>query len=1148
MSIRRVLIVWGLITLCIPVFSQQLSNIRKKKIFVSSDTTQIDTASIVPGSLVIKSDEPLDFYIHYPQSTIFWRKKPRTPSLDIEYRVFPFSNQSIYKRLSFDSIFYRAGAAPQKITSEKFNVKPIDFGKIATAGSLGRSLSFGNRQDAILNSSLNLQMNGYLADSIYLSAAISDNNLPIQPDGSTQNLNEIDRVSIQFSKQQWKLQLGDFDIRQQHNYLGFYKRLQGVFFQRKHEIGNQLSNVLQVSGAVARGKFTRNIFQGLEGNQGPYRLKGANQEMFFIVLAGTERVFIDGVMMQRGEDQDYIINYNTAEITFMPKQMITKDKRIQVEFEYADRNYLNSQLFLNNTISNRKNFTVTFGYFNNTDARNSPINQTLGAQEKTFLAGLGDQVNKAFYSTAMPETFGSGKILYRKVDTTVQGALKQTIYVYSPSASPDLYSLSFFDKGAGNGDYLLDTALQINGKVYKWIAPDPITGKKRGRFEPDVLLVAPKSQQIYNISSTWDLSPSFQIISDAALSNYDLNTVSQKDKQNDLGAAAKLQLLHKKQFNNRAQLYLKSAAQFEYADANFKPVERLRTVEFMRDWGLDFIPIATDEKILNVGTGIENETSTFLKYGFTRYERGIDYRGDRHQIDQHFNQKNWVVNNVISYTSFRDKNIRGSFIRPDIDIMKNLPILSNQTIGLKYSKENSISRFQLSDSITPSSFSFNTFQLSTGSDQSQMNKWTFKYYTRTDELPGGKEMKRVDRSQNYNFQYEWMSNELHQLRTSAIFRTLEYFQRDAGDNKEQSLLGRVEYFAKYWRNAINGTALYEIGSGQEPRKTFSFFEVPIGQGEYAWIDYNNDNIQQLNEFEIARFRDQAKFFKIFTPTNDFAKSNYLQFNYQVSIDPSKSLLSTGPFSAFLKKLYFQSNFQTNDKMFASFGRKINPFKKTGLDSAIISSDRISTYALSFNKFSQLWGLDLNINQNTQKAFLSYGPESRSFSDYLIRGRVNFKRTWTFDLTSRKNISSLSTPAFSNRNYAIVAYSFEPRISYTRMTTWRIANSLKYEKKRNQHAELASVVSFITEAKYNLVSNAAINLKVNFSNIQYNGNTQSTLAYVMLEGLRTGNNGVWVLDLTKRISKFIELNIIYEGRKSVGVNTIHLGRAQIRALL
>lgn len=191
--------------LSVPVLSQQLSNIRKKKIIVSADTTQIDTASIVPGSLVIKSDTPLDFYFNYAQSKIFWRKKPPAATLDIEYRVFPFSNQSIYRRLSFDSIFYRFGAAPPKVTSEKFNAKPIDFGKIATAGSLGRSLSFGNRQDAILNSSLNLQMNGYLSDSIYLSAAISDNNLPIQPDGSTQNLNEIDRVSIQFSKQQWKL-------------------------------------------------------------------------------------------------------------------------------------------------------------------------------------------------------------------------------------------------------------------------------------------------------------------------------------------------------------------------------------------------------------------------------------------------------------------------------------------------------------------------------------------------------------------------------------------------------------------------------------------------------------------------------------------------------------------------------------------------------------------------------------------------------------------------------------------------------------------------------------------------------------------------------------------------------------------------------
>ena len=490
------------------VFSQSLSNLRQKIIETKSDQIKLDTLSIEPLSFSIKGIPGSDYKVDYTNAYLKWIRKPSIDQVEIRYRVLSIYLPSDTKRMSFDSVFNRFSIGQARLTSSPSNQKPFDFGKINSNGSLGRSLSFGNKQDAVFNSSLNLQLNGYIGDSILIAAAISDNNIPIQPDGNTQNLNEFDQVYIQFTRNKWKLNLGDFELRQNDMYfMNFYKRLQGVSFSSEDSLSNKLKNKINLNAAIAKGKFTRNVFQGIEGNQGPYRLKGANQELFFIVLAGTERIYIDGVLMQRGEDQDYVINYNTAEITFTPNRMITKDKRIQVEFEYADRNYLNSQLYFKNEMQLSNKLNIKVGFFNNGDAKNSPISQVLSPNQRQFLSSIGDNISKAYYNSAVADTFAIGKILYRAVDTVDALNRRDTVYVYERNQVEGLFSLSFIDLGEGQADYILDQTSGSNGQIYKWISPDPITGKKRGRFDPSVLLVTPKNQQLLSIAREAYLTP-----------------------------------------------------------------------------------------------------------------------------------------------------------------------------------------------------------------------------------------------------------------------------------------------------------------------------------------------------------------------------------------------------------------------------------------------------------------------------------------------------------------------------------------------------------------------------------------------------------------------------------------------------------------
>jgi len=1126
----------------------------------SGDTITLDSMAIWPASLcvVFGSDtlQASEYEFNAMQATLFPRAVNVGSKLRITYCALPWKAGYVYrkKELSLNS--------PKKQDS----LKPFSLGEsneqsfledkgIRKNGSISRGILFGNNQNLSVNSTLNLQLSGKISDRVSLLASITDENIPIQPSGNTQQLQDFDQVFIQLSDEKTKLIAGDFQLRRPTGYfLNYFKRAQGLYAISEQKYSKTKALTIEASASISKGRFARNVIQGIEGNQGPYRLRGADNELFIIVLSGTEMVYIDGRLLERGMDKDYVIDYNSAEVSFTPRQLITKDRRITVEFQYSERRY--ARPLLQTSVAWKNEGRLAFlNIYSENDARNQPLQQDLSDEDKAILASGGDDFLSTFRSGIDSVGYSNSEVRYLLTDSLGF----DSVFVFSDDSSRAYYRVNFSFVGNGNGDYV-ENGFSANGRIYRWVAPifNGSQWIKQGAYNPIILLASPKKNQMISAGFTVPVGSNKKMIwsAEGALSNRDLNTFSSRDASDDLGAAARTKLqwnelnspseLNAWLADSTKQKNFSVAAIYEFTHRNFNPIERFREVEFNRNWNLSNLPPEPhDQHWASLQSALRNK-----RWGLTGLSADVFHMPhvfDGYRAKVHTNIK--TVNNFIAQGEgsflYTTGAVQSLFARHKGRTSKDVGKLR---ITLLDEVERNI--FRVADTVQTTSYEFLDWEASIGNADTIKKTIRVFYRDRVDRKPSQDLLQPAARADHYGMQWAQRWKGDNRLSIQISNRRLRVIDPELfTQSPENTLLARGEYNVKFWKGAFQNTTFYEIGSGLEQRREFIYLEVPAGQGVYVWNDYNGDNVKDLNEFEVAAFTYEANFIRSFVQSNDYVKTYSNQFSESILFQPSRIIKSSKALGRFCSRISSASTFRIERKTSQEApADRFNPIVSNLPDSILLAAQGLVRNILYFNKANPVYGMDFTHQLLENRNLLSNGFENRAEQLNYFSLRWNFYKALTFLQEVRWGEKQTRSDFLNGRNFLIRYHQWQPKLTYQPSPLLKVSTFAQYADKRNIQADERALVRRLgAECSWNVPEKGSIRAELNFYAIDYRGALTNSLAFEMLEGLQPGYNYTWQVAWQRNVAENIQLNILYNGRKPQDLKTIHAGSVQVRAV-
>lgn len=1126
--------------------AQTQTNCKKISAVIKDDNTVLisDSSVIIPSSVfVLKSKTEIvpstGFQFNLKENIINFNS-PYVKNGDtvlIFYKTINLNNKGIFclyqKKMDSSAIQWKDPFIHTYYDTDRGYNENI--GELHKSGNISRGFSIGNRQDLGLNSSLNLQLQGKLND-LDILASISDNNLPVQPDGTSAKLQEFDKIFVRLSKNNTSLIAGDISIQAWPDpmFLKFRRNAQGIEFSSQQKSAFLAGSLLKYRTylSAGKGKFNRQTLTTIDGVSGPYRLYGAENEQYIIVIAGSEQVFIDGKKMNRGLDADYIIDYNTAEIRFMPKISITVHSRIIVEFEYSDKKFVRT-LFGADASWNNKKTNISAGFISEGDMKNQPLQQTLSSKQKNKLFLSGD--NFPIYESGIDTlSFNSDHAMYKMVDTLGY----DSVLVFSTDSALATYTAVFSFVGKNKGNYR-QAGYNINGRTYEWV--EPVGNQKQGDYEPVSILYAPQRKIMLYALITHRINKRISFSGDYAYSDSDNNTFSPYGNYNNNGVAANIQLTFQTgKIDSAGKSKSKINLYQRFIEYTFAPIDRFESIEFDRDWNITLLKPSGNQWRRGIlfltypDTGGQQQVQIeqlSYKKGFNAY---------RFLSNNQIIKKTWTFGNNFSGNMGSMGEIDFQYLKNNLKIEKKIRRIK---MGILQCGEYNSIRMK-NDSLIPGSLFFMQGEIFFSIGDSSKQNITVFQRGRYDEKPLSNTLCFFSRIFESGATAKLPTKKIDRLQAEILLRQSNYAMF-AGQKNEKSINARIDYADSYLAKLFSSTLFLEMSNGTEAKKEYSFIEVLPGNGTHTWIDFNSNGIKELDEFTPAIYSDQANYIRVVLPGNEYIKTYLQSANGNFIIDGSR--IKGSQFSARAIRLFYNRiNGNFSSSLSSDNRRFLSLFSD---DSTQISSSRMIRNTMIINKGSSKFNLSWDLLKGDNLNLSINGSEKRT------KNKNDFKLLWNI------NKSLMLEPSFSTTqdkmisywapysNYKIDEQTTKSILSYQRENKQRISIGIEYAEKNNQNDTSRSINRKVFgEYRLSKAGTAGITFKYTIQQISYNGRENTTASYQMLEGLKPGTNHLWNVSIQKMITKTLQIGLNYEGRAPQGSPVIHVGSIQLRAIL